>query len=138
MRIEEIYLIEAEALAHCQGAAAGKQALETFMNTFRMKAGTKYTCKDSSIDGVVEAVFRQKRIELWGEGLILWDYRRLEKAIERGYPGTNHPATYRYNSYAGKVAPWTTFYIPDRVNQLNPACKLNPDPSDAIPTLWKE
>ena len=138
MRIEEMYLIEAEALAHSQGPGAGKQALESFMNTFRMKAGSKYTCKDSSLDGVVDAIFRQKRIELWGEGLILWDYRRLEKAIERGYPGTNHPATYRYNSYAGKVAPWTTFYIPDRVNQLNPACKLNPDPSDAIPTLWKE
>lgn len=138
MRIEEMYLIEAEALAHSQGAGAGKQALETFMNTYRMKEGTRYTCKASSLDGVVDAVFRQKRIELWGEGLILWDYRRLEKAIERGYPGTNHPATYRYNSYAGKVAPWTTFYIPDRVNQLNPACKLNPDASDAIPTLWKE
>lgn len=138
MRIEEMYLIEAEALAHSQGPGAGKLALESFMNTYRMKAGTKYTCKDSSLDGVVNAVFSQKRIELWGEGLILWDYRRLEKAIERGYPGTNHPATYRYNSYAGKVAPWTTFYIPDRVNQLNPACKLNPDPSDAITTLWKE
>lgn len=138
MRIEEMYLIEAEALAHSQGPGAGKQALESFMNTYRMKAGTTYTCKDASLDGVVDAVFRQKRIELWGEGLILWDYRRLEKAIERGYPGTNHPAKYRYKSYPNKVAPWTTFYIPDRVNQLNPACKLNPDPSNAITDLWTE
>lgn len=138
MRIEEMYLIEAEALAHAQGPGAGKQALETFMNTYRMKEGSNYICKDSSLDGVVDAVFRQKRIELWGEGLILWDYRRLEKAIERGYPGTNHVASFRYNSYPNKVAPWTTFYIPDRVNQLNPACKLNPDPSNAITTLWKE
>lgn len=138
MRIEEMYLIEAEAAAHSEGPGAGKALLETFMNTYRMKAGKTFTCKDSSLDGVVDEIFRQKRIELWGEGLILWDYRRLEKAIERGYPGTNHPAEYRYNSYADKVAPWTNIYIPDRVNQLNPACKLNPDPSNAIPTLWKE
>lgn len=138
MRVEEMYLIEAEALAHSQGAGAGKQALESFMNTFRMKSGTTYTCKDASLEGVVDAVFRQKRIELWGEGLILFDYRRLEKAIERGYPGTNHVKSFRYNSYPNKVAPWTTFYIPDRVNQLNPACKLNPDPSNAIPNLWEE
>ena len=103
-----------------------------------MKSGKTFTCRESSLDGVVNEIFRQKRIELWGEGLILWDYRRLEKAIERGYPGTNHPSLYRYNSYADNVAPWTNFYIPDRVNQLNPLCKLNPDPSNAIPTLWKE
>lgn len=137
MRIEEMYLIEAEAAAHSQGAGAGKQLLETFMNSYRMKPGTTYSCKGSSLEEVVDEIFTQKRIELWGEGLILWDYRRLEKAIERGYAGTNHVKTYRFNSYPGKVAPWTTFYIPDRVNQLNPACKLNPDPSDAIP-LWTE
>ncbi|MDE6684554.1 MAG: RagB/SusD family nutrient uptake outer membrane protein [Duncaniella sp.] len=138
MRIEEMYLIEAEAAAHSEGPGAGKALLETFMNSYRMKSGKTFTCRESSLDGVVNEIFRQKRIELWGEGLILWDYRRLEKAIERGYPGTNHPSLYRYNSYADNVAPWTNFYIPDRVNQLNPLCKLNPDPSNAIPTLWKE
>ena len=138
MRIEEMYLIEAEAAAHSEGPGAGKALLEAFMNSYRMVPGKTFTCRGSSLDGVVDEIFRQKRIELWGEGLILWDYRRLEKAIERGYPGTNHPALYRYNSYANNVAPWTNFYIPDRVNQLNPLCKLNPDPSNAIPTLWKE
>ena len=138
MRIEEMYLIEAEALAHSQGAAAGKQALESFMNTYRMKSGTTYTVKNATLEGVVDAVFCQKRIELWGEGLILWDYSRLEKPIERGYPGTNHVRKYRYNSYANKVAPWTIFYIPSSVHELNPACKLNPDPSNAIPDLWTE
>ena len=138
MRIEEMYLIEAEALAHSQGPGAGKAALESFMNTYRMKPGTTYTVRNSTLDGVVDAVFCQKRIELWGEGLILWDYSRLEKAIERGYPGTNHPQKYRYNSYPEKVAPWTIYYIPSDVHDLNPACKLNPDPSNAITDLWKE
>lgn len=137
MRIEEMYLIEAEAAAHSQGAAAGKQLLETFMNSYRMNPGTVYSSKGSSLEEVVDEIFRQKRIELWGEGLILWDYRRLEKAIERGYVGTNHIEAYRFNSIPGNVAPWTTYYIPDRVNKLNPACKLNPDPSEALPA-WKE
>ncbi len=138
MRIEEMYLIEAEALAHSQGPGVGKQALESFMNTYRMKSGTTYTVKNTTLEGVVDAVFCQKRIELWGEGLILWDYSRLEKPIERGYPGTNHVKKYRYNSYPEKVAPWTIFYIPSSVHELNPACKLNPDPSNAIPNLWSE
>lgn len=137
MRIEEMYLIEAEAAAHSQGAAAGKQLLESFMNTYRMAPGTTYVSTGAGLSGVVDDIFCQKRIEFWGEGLILWDYRRLEKAIERGYTGTNHPEAFRVNSYPDKVAPWTTLYIPDRVQQLNPACKLNPDPSDAIP-LWSE
>lgn len=136
MRVEEMYLIEAEAAAHYQGAGAGQQLLESFMNSYRMKPGTTYAVANTELDGVVNEIFRQKRIELWGEGLILWDYRRLEKAIERGYSGTNHPEEYRFNSFPGKVAPWTTFYIPTRVFQLNPACKLNPDPSGAIPA-WK-
>ena len=138
MRIEEMYLIEAEATAHCQGAGAGKQLLENFMNTYRMKPGTNYVCPGAGLEDVVDDVFRQKRIEFWGEGIIMWDYKRLEKAVTRGYPGTNHLEQYRFNSYPEKVAPWMTLYIPDRVFQLNPACKLNPDPTLAIPDVWQE
>lgn len=137
MRVEEMYLIEAEAAAHSRGVLAGKQLIESFMNSFRMKPGTTFTCSGTELEDIVDEVFRQKRIELWGEGLILWDYRRLEKAIVRGYEGTNHDEEYQYNSFPDKVAPWTTFYIPDRVKQLNPLCKLNPDPSGAIPK-WNE
>ena len=27
----------------------------------------------------------QKRIEFWGEGIIYWDYKRLELSVTRGY-----------------------------------------------------
>jgi hypothetical protein len=30
----------------------------------------------------------QKRIEFWGEGIIYWDYKRLELSVTRGYSGT--------------------------------------------------
>lgn len=138
MRIEEMYMIEAEALAHSQGAAAGKQAIEDFMNTYRMKDGTTFTCNATELEDVVDVIWTQKRVELWGEGQVFYDYKRRELPIERGYPGTNHPTAYRYNSYPEAVAPWTNFYIPDRVQSLNLEVKLNPDPNQAITTLWTE
>lgn len=138
MRIEEMYMIEAEALAHCEGAAAGKAAIEDFMNTYRMEPGTTFTCNATLLDDVIDVIWTQKRIELWGEGQVFWDYKRRELPIQRGYPGTNHPGVYRYNSYPEAVAPWTNFYIPDRVQSLNQKVVLNPDPNQAIPTRWEE
>lgn len=138
MRVEEMYLIEAEALAYCQGPGAAKAALESFMNTYRMKEGTTYTLKSSQLEDVINEIWIQKRVELWGEGQVWFDYKRRELAIERGYPGTNHPDLYRYNSYPEAVAPWTNMYIVDRVRDLNQTVILNPDPTRAINSLWSE
>jgi hypothetical protein len=132
MRVEEMYLIEAEAVAHSQGAGAGKALLEQFMNSYRTESGG-YTCAAADLDGVVEEIFTQKRIEFWGEGIVYSDYRRLEHAIVKAYEGTNHPKEYQFNSYDGYVAPWTTFYIPSFERNMNPAIIPNPDPTDAIP-----
>lgn len=137
MRIEEMWLIQAEALAYANpGAGAAK--LEQFMNAYRMNAGTTYTCPAADVEGVVDAIWTQKRIEFWGEGIVYWDYKRRNLAITRGYPGTNHPDVFRYNSYPNAVAPWLNFYFPDRSHNLNEALILNPDPSGAIPEseLW--
>lgn len=136
MRVEEMWLIDAEASAYID-PALGKQKLENFMNAYRMKEGTTYECPLSSLVGVVDAIWTQKRIEFWGEGLVYWDYKRRNLAIVRGYPGTNHPEVYRYNSYPDACAPWLNFYIPDRSHNLNDLVVLNPDPSGAIPDLWK-
>lgn len=135
MRIEEMYLIEAEAIARTSGVGAGAQLLDSFVNTYRCTDGS-YSAPASSIDDFVDEIFKQKRIEFWGEGLILWDYRRLEKAIVRGYTGTNHYSEYLFNSYPNAVAPWTILYIPDSERNYNTAMVLNPDPSSALP-LWK-
>lgn len=137
MRIEEMYLIEAEAKAWSEGVAAGKAALEAFLNSYRYNDGS-YTCNASAIEEFTDEVFRQRRIELWGEGLLYFDYRRLVKPCITGYPGTNHPTAYRYNSYEGYVAPWTNLYIPDSEHDYNAGVILNPDPSMAIPGPWQE
>lgn len=139
MRVEEMYYIEAEAIAHCQGLGAGVAALENFVNAYRTKNGT-YTCSAGSLDDFDREVFRQKRIEFWGEGIILWDYKRHHYAVVKGYEGTNHVEEYRYNSYENRVAPWSIIYIPDSEEARNSGLKgkLNPDMTKAIPTLWKE
>ena len=79
MRVEEMYFIEAEAVAHTN-AAKGKELLETFMKTYRYP---KYTCKVSSTDDVVEEIVFQKRVELWGEGQTFFDIKRLNYSVTR-------------------------------------------------------
>jgi len=132
MRIEECYFIEAEAVAFSQGVPAGKQLLESFMNSYRMTGNTGYSAP-SDEEGFLEELIAQKRIEFWLEGVTYFDIRRLELAIIKAYPGTNHPQAYQFNSNPNAVAPWTTLFIPVSECNLNTACKRNPDPSGAIP-----
>lgn len=106
MRVEEMYLIEAEATAHSD-AGAGKTLLETFMKKYRYPT---YVCKGSSQDEVIDECFLQKRIELWGEGLIFFDYKRLDKSVIRYYEGSNwDPSLNAYNT-DGRPS-WMNFVI---------------------------
>lgn len=83
MRIEEMHLIKAEGEA--MSGRDGKKTLVDFMKTYRDK---EYTCDGN----VQEAVFLQRRIEFWGEGLNWFDLMRLNKGVDRrggGYPNSN-------------------------------------------------
>lgn len=131
MRVEEMYLIEAEAVGRSQSEAAGRALLEAFVNNYRWNGKTPYKSETPGIAGLIDDVFLQKRIELWGEGQVLWDYRRLQKPMTRGYEGTNWPDRYRFNSNANAVAPWSTASIPRSFKNANNAIILNPNPSYA-------
>lgn len=126
MRIEEMYLIEAEAVAHSD-AARGKALLESFMQTYRYK---NYTCRASDEEGVVDEIFLQKRIELWGEGLSFFDYKRLDKPVTRAYDGSNFEQNARFNTTTAPA--WMTFCWVAYENDVNQAIREynNPDPSD--------
>lgn len=137
MRVEEMYLIEAEAIARTQGAAAAVSALESFMNSYRTE-GTTYTCPSMILSDVINEILDQKCIEFWGEGISMWDYKRTERTIQQGYPGTNVPSPYRFNSITGFVAPWLNLFIPEYENGQAPSVILNPDPTLSLGSAWTE
>lgn len=128
MRIEEMYLIEAEAVGRSQGEGAGRTLLEQFVNAYRYKDGS-YKSTGAGLEGFIDDVFNQKRIEFWGEGIVMWDFRRLEKPIVRGYEGSNWVSSYQYNSNENAVAPWTTLTIPQHECTYNIGIINNPNPS---------
>lgn len=125
MRVEEMYLIEAEAKAHIS-LQAGVSALNQFVKTYR-DSGYSYSASD--INEFCSEILKQKRIEFWGEGIVLWDYKRLEKAVIRQYDGSNFPSAYQLNSPEGYVARWLNIYITSEEYQYNTALVNNPNPS---------
>lgn len=82
MRAAEMYLIEAEALAQ-QGKGA---EAATVLKKLMVNRDPAWDRSSVSVDDV----FLQKRIELWGEGVIFYDYLRLKKGVDRTYQGSNH------------------------------------------------
>lgn len=96
MRIEEMHFIKMEAIAH-SNPAEGKRLIEEFMNTYRMRSG-KYTCSKTDVDGVVEEIVFQKRVEFWGEGLNFFDVKRLGYPVTRAYTNSNFYDDCKFNT----------------------------------------
>ena len=132
MRVEEMILTEIEALAYTNPTEAAAK-LQAFVQT----RDPQYMIAATSTEAVVEAAIWQKRIELWGEGIVFYDMKRLNYSIETGYPGTNVATDSRINT-DGR-APWWNFVIPEAEVIQNTVLKdtNNPEPSDLIPN-WVE
>ena len=89
MRVEEMYLVEAEAKAH-QSLSEGANLLSTFVTRYR---DPQYTINTDSLTEsmLINEIFTQKRLELWGEGQSFFDYKRLDKPVDRTqYPDANY------------------------------------------------
>lgn len=129
MRIEEMYLIKAEGEAMSGNVTGAKKTLEDFIKAYR---DTKYTCTASSSTDMQEEIYRQRRIELWGEGLSWFDIMRLKKPIDRrgaGYPD----AVMIFNVPANdNILLWR---IPESEIQANPALTNDDNnPAASVPT----
>ena len=74
-----------------QNASEGAAALESFVKTYRDPA---YVCSATSPVAVQNAVWMQRRIELWGEGHSYFDLQRLQKPIDRRGGGYEAPLVY--------------------------------------------
>lgn len=93
MRIEEMYLISAEATAMAGGD--GASILNPFVQTYR---DPQFSVSGSGQE-VQEACFQQRRVEFFGEGLINFDYMRLNKPYNR--VGGGFEPNYCYNIAPG-------------------------------------
>jgi len=126
MRVEEMYLIKAEAEAMSGGN--GKATLENFIKQYRDPA---YTCTASSPADVQAEVYRQRRIELWGEGLSWYDIMRLNIPVDRrgaGYP--NAPSVFNI-APGSNILLWP---IPETEINSNQALKGYTNPPAPAPT----
>jgi hypothetical protein len=96
MRVEEMYLILAEAQAMAGDPATGAATLENFVKTYR---DPEYTCaakegQELTAALVQDKVWFQRRIELWGEGFSYADMMRLKKDMDRRGAGFEAHTTF--------------------------------------------
>lgn len=131
MRYEEMMFDYIEAIAHTQGVGAAAQKLTDFVNTNRY-TDNSYKCSAASMTDFITDLMVQRRIELWGEGLVFFDYKRLNLPVKRCYTGSNYASNLQLNSYNGYVAPWMNYMIPETEKDMNTAVIIGPNPSGAI------
>ena len=131
MRVEEMYLIEAEAVGASQGLDAGKKLLTDFVKQYRQK---DYNCLSPSLETFQLEVLKQMRIEFWGEGVAFPTAKRLKPDIVQNYEGTNYKEDILKINCKGGKPNWTLVIPKDEVDS-NVALQgmNNPDPSGAIP-----
>ena len=126
MRVEEMILIQAEATAMGGNVEEGKRILENFVRTYR---DPSYTCNATTAEGVQDAVWFQRRIELWGEGFSFTDLLRLKKPLDR--TGANYEVSVRFNLPA--ESPIFLYLSPEDEENHNEALVGNNNPVVAVP-----
>ena len=137
LRVEDLWFVKAEALAKLGKIGDAQKVLEEFMS--HRYVGETYTCsKSDTEEKFLNEMLLQKRIEFWGEGVLVFDYKRLNRGITRGFSGTNEAPVFCYNT-EGRSPVWN-LVIP--VEELNTNTGIttatnNPNPTGLIP-VWSE
>ena len=118
MRSAEMYLNEAEALVRLGRADEAYSVLSELVNN---RIEGDWEIRRATID----VVQMQRRIELWGEGHSYFDHRRWQMDMDRGYEGTNEPASTWPAHFEKGFVPWWHFswryQLPIREIQENEA-----------------
>ena len=128
MRVEEMYLIEAEAAGRLN-EADGIALLTAFAKTrdaSYVYGSHNEAYGNTTTSAFINEVWWQRRVEFWGEGFATFDIKRLQKGIIRNYPGTNHAAEYRWNMETTPT--WMNSCIVQTETNYNAACTNNPEP----------
>ncbi len=132
MRVEEMYLIEAEA-AGMQNEGNGIALLTTFAQS----RDASYVYGNHSTDAYSEGsavsatsfqheVWWQRRVELWGEGFSTFDIKRFNKGIVRSYANSNHLSDNLWNTTT--PPDWMNLCIVQTETNYNYSSTNNPTP----------
>ena len=138
MRVEEMYFIEMEAYAAMNQLDKAVTMLNDFMK-YRVVDGS-YDCTRlvEDFETFTDEMLLQKRAEFRGEGIVMYDYKRLNKGITRSYTNSNHPSIWQFNT-DGRSPQWN-IVITRGEYQSNKGIKHpednNPDPTEKL-TLWQ-
>lgn len=125
MRNEEMYFILIECKYHLEGADAAMLALIEWVSNNR---DPYYAVKQSDI---LREIIDQKALEFWGEGIVMYDMKRLNMGVTCDFADTNYYVEGRHNS-EGRL-PWWTYCIPQGELERNEGITINnPDPSESI------
>ena len=115
MRVEEMILIQAECLARQGNEAKAKKTLEDFVRT----------CRDESYyvnlspRSLLDEIWFQRRVELWGEGFFASDMKRLDKPLVRFHDDKGNIAPkFRFNLPSDD--PWLLLRFSVNVRDTNP------------------
>jgi len=134
MRIEEMYFIEIEANLNLSGGLEkAQELLNGFMQEYRYSS---YDCKNMTMsrEAFIKEMLLQKRIEFWGEGILFFDYKRLNQGITRKFENSNVPATAQFNCETR--SPQWNIVITRGEHQSNKGIKHpsqnNPDPTEIL------
>lgn len=116
MRVEEMYLIAAEGYARAGGPDhldAAKEILAALLE--QRDAATAAMVSDMSQDELLETIYYNWRVEMWGEGKGLLTMKRFQKTVTLG---TNN--LYHKNEQLSWDDERLTFTIPQREIANNP------------------
>ena len=129
MRVEEMILIQAEAAARLGNEAQARQILSSFVMGYRQP---DYTTTASG-EALLDEIWRQRRIELWGEGFGVLDVRRLGKPLVRfhGEGTSSQPYSYAFNMEADDG--WLLMRFPSLALNANPSLVQNDGGSQPVP-----
>ena len=141
MRIDEMYLIQAECLANgANGTGTAASVLANYVTTYR---DPSYSVDGRGLD-IKDEIWFQRRVELWGEGFGIFDTKRLGKPLVRFHNdeySSNIAAAFRFNMAAddgwllmrfpqGELN--TNFAIVDNEDGNLPKTDQNPDLKDGV------
>ena len=113
MRVEEMYLIQAEGLLKSGNEAQAKTVLENFVKTYRDPG---YNVEKHGKLTLEDEIWFQRRVELWGEGFATPDIKRLNKPVVRFHldsskkSTSNLPENFQFNMRADDA--WLNMRFP--------------------------